>query len=70
MQASPFYIETHVIKKSQHWKIIYRKPNMLFFYFFVKAYGQLENSNSQCSVFVFCLLWQLIIHLPPQSLAV
>lgn len=43
---------------------------MCYFFLFVKAYGQLENSISENSVFVFCVVWQPIIHLLPQSLAV
>lgn len=36
---------------------------------FVKAYGQLENRTNEGSMFVLCVVWQPVIHLPTQSLA-
>lgn len=42
----------------------------MFVFFSVKAYGQLENRDSEGSGLVFCVVWQPIIHMPPQSLAV
>lgn len=36
----------------------------------VRAYGQLEGSSGEGSVFVLCVPWQPLTHLPPRSLAV
>lgn len=38
--------------------------------FLVRAYGQLESGADEGSVFVFSVVWQPLIHLPPRSLAV
>lgn len=59
-------VSLYVLKKKQ--QLI--KGSKIAFSLFVKAYGRLGNCTSRGSGFVHCVVWQPVIHMPSQSLAV